>query len=346
MIPQVEQRMKNKNEEIVPYVNVFNSTPDARGYVQFLDLPRFSSGYTALFYTIGFTVETHMLKPFDKRVKATYRFVETILEIAQKDGKRIKEMRETLLNQSVVAKQMPIEWRLDRSLSRTLNFKGYEGVKTKSKVTGQDRLSYNREKPFEKAIPYYNNYAPRTEVIAPKAYIIPQGWTDVIECLKLNNIEMKQLTQDSVINVEAYRIEKYGTSSNAYESHYPHNNIEVSSESKSVKFHRGDYVVAVNQKAGRFLVEVLEPHAVDSYFVWNFFDTILQQKEHFSPYVFEDIAEQLLNEDSDLNSLFKDKKKSNPDFANNWYAQLDFIYKNSPYYEKAHLQYPVYRVFP
>ena len=32
------------------------------------------------------------------------------------------------------------------------------------------------------------------------------------------------------------------------------------------------------------------------------------------------------------------------DFANNWYAQLNYIYKHSKYAEKAYLQYPVYRV--
>ena len=31
-------------------------------------------------------------------------------------------------------------------------------------------------------------------------------------------------------------------------------------------------------------------------------------------------------------------------FANNWYAQLDWLHKQSSNYEKAHLQYPVYRL--
>jgi hypothetical protein len=35
----------------------------------------------------------------------------------------------------------------------------------------------------------------------------------------------------------------------------------------------------MNQEANRFIMEVLEPQAPDSYFTWNFFDGILGQKE-------------------------------------------------------------------
>jgi hypothetical protein len=38
------------------------------------------------------------------------------------------------------------------------------------------------------------------------------------------------------------------------------------------------------------------------------------------------------------------KKQNDKAFAENGAAQLDWVYRKSPYYEKAHLQYPVYRV--
>jgi hypothetical protein len=49
-------------------------------------------------------------------------------------------------------------------------------------------------------------------------------------------------------------------------------------------------VVYTNQALNRFIVETLEPKGVDSYFAWNFFDSILSAKEGYSPYVFEDVA--------------------------------------------------------
>ena len=41
---------------------------------------------------------------------------------------------------------------------------------------------------------------------------------------------------------------------------------------------------------------------------------------------------------------FETKKKSEPLFASNWYAQLDWLHKHSPNYEQNHLRYPIIRV--
>jgi hypothetical protein len=89
---------------------------------------------------------------------------------------------------------------------------------------------------------------------------------------------------------------------------------------------------------------MLEPEAPDSFFNWNFFDTILQRKEGFSPYVFEDLAAEILKKDPELQKEFDKKKREDPGFAKNWYAQLNYIYKKSKYLEKAWMQYPVYRI--
>lgn len=344
MIPKLEVGMNELNDQIIPFVNVYNKSPDVDGYVQFMDSPRYSSGYTALFYSLGFTIETHMLKPFDTRVKATYSFLETIVKIMSSDHTKVKQMRNEMLNNNLVGKRHPINWRLDRSASRMLNFKGYEAETIKSNVTGKERLIYNREKPYNKPIPHYNHYVPRKSVVAPAYYVIPRGWYEVIDRLKINQVEMSVLQSDSSIVVESYKIAKYNTAKNPYEGHYSHTGTEVETEEKIVTFLKGDIIVPINQSAGRFVIEVLEPQAVDSYFNWNFFDTILQQKEYFSPYVFENIAAKLLKEDNGLRQEFEAKKKINSEFANNWYAQLDFVYKRSPHYEKEHMQYPVYRI--
>lgn len=52
----------------------------------------------------------------------------------------------------------------------------------------------------------------------------------------------------------------------------------------------------------------------------------------------------MLNEDAELKEHFEFKKQSDEAFAQNWYAQLDWLFKRSAHYEAAHFQYPVYRV--
>lgn len=340
--PKMEKLMRSKGSEITPYVNVFNTTPDSKGITQFLDGPRYSTGYAALFNTLGFMVETHMLKPFDIRVKATYDFLESVLEIAATDGDKIERLHQGF--SLVPGNRHPISWKVDRSAVEQREFKGYEGEMVNSIVTGKKRLYYNRDKPFTKEIPYYSTYVAAKQIVIPKAYIIPQGWFNVINRLKWNDLQYEQLKQDTVIQVERYRIETYDTSPAAYEGHYPHSNVEVQKEHQHVKFRAGDYIFSVEQSGGRYLIETLEPEAPDSFFSWNFFDTILQQKEHFSPYVFEAVARQLLEDNPTLKEKFQHKKETDKEFANSSQAQLTYLYKNSPYYEAAHLQYPIYRL--
>ena len=154
----------------------------------------------------------------------------------------------------------------------------------------------------------------------------------------------KILENDTTLQVEMYRIADYNTRNAPYEGHYLHYGTEVTTQKKRVEFSEGDYVIPVRQKGIRYIIETLEPAATDSFFNWNFFDPILQQKEGFSPYVFEDEAAKMLRENKALKDSFLIKKTANPEFAENSSAQLDWLYKLSDHYEKAHLQYPVYRV--
>lgn len=70
MMPSIVADLQKKNIETTPYVNAFGETPD-NGFSQFFESPRFGTGYTSLFNTIGFVVETHMLKKYADRVKVT-----------------------------------------------------------------------------------------------------------------------------------------------------------------------------------------------------------------------------------------------------------------------------------
>jgi len=118
----------------------------------------------------------------------------------------------------------------------------------------------------------------------------------------------------------------------------------VFSNSRSIAFRKGDLYIKTFQPGVRYLLETLEPVTIDSFFNWNFFDGILQQKEGFSSYVFEDEAKRMLEEDTTLNEEFQAEKRSNPEFSKNAYEQLNWIYKRSGHYENSHLRYPVFRV--
>jgi hypothetical protein len=75
----------------------------------------------------------------------------------------------------------------------------------------------------------------------------------------------------------------------------------------------------------------------------EFFRYDVTAKEGYSSYVFEDTAAQILKDNPKLKEALQQKKIADP-FSKSPEAQLEWVYKHSVYYEKAHLQYPIYRV--
>lgn len=343
MTPAIVTDLQSKKVESTPYVNVWHGTP-ADGFAQFSDTPRYATGYTSLFNSLGYVVETHMLKPYAERVKVTYDFMVSTLQYADKNVTLIKNKRAENGKQYQVGNSYPIQWTIDSSKVEKIKFLGYEGGYKKSEATTGQRLYYDRNKPYTKEIPFYGTYKAVKNIKIPKAYVIPQGQWKVIELLTNNQLAYTRLEKDSLMEVESYRIVNYKTAKNAYEGHYPHSNTQVVVTKTKVNFRKGDYVFATQQAGVKYLLETLEPEAVDSFFNWNFFDTILQQKEGYSDYVFEDSASEYLKQHPEVKAKLEEKRNQDKAFADNPEAQLDWIYKNSPWYETAHLQYPIYRI--
>lgn len=342
MLPELRKKMEAKEWEMCPYVVAFD-TPE-NGIMAFNDSPRFSSGYAALFQSIGFVPEAHMLKTYEARVYSTYAFLESVMDYMVENAELIKTIRQEELNAILSADSLPMNTIHKDTDFTMINFKGYTPKLKTSLITGKNRLYYDKNEIWEKDIKFFDVYEHTDYIEKPRAYIVPQAYDAVIERLKWNQVEMTRFDRDSIIEVEAYYIEDYKTSDTPYEGHYLHSNVKTQTKEVSIQVFAGDYIIHSDQKNIRYIMEVLEPIAVDSYFNWNFFDGILMQKEWFSDYVFEDLATEILESDKTLKERFTRKKIKEPEFARNSRTQLIWIYQNSPYYEQSHLRYPVYRL--
>lgn len=343
LMPQLYQSMEKAGWEMSPYVYA-RETPD-KGIMGFLDSPRYSTGYSGVFNTIGFIPEAHMLKPYKDRVAATYQFMVEVLTLLHgKEGEKIKQLTEKQRNAAKTKQQFPIHWALDKDNKQELLFKGYEAGQKPSNISGKDRLYYDQSKPYEKTIPFLNNYKADITVDKPSYYVIPQAWREVIERLEANHVQLERLDTDEQMAVDVYYIKGEETTKSPYEGHYLHYNVRVEKRQETIQFYKGDYRIPMNQVRNRYIMETLEPQAHDSFFAWGFFDSILQQKEHFSSYVFEDRAHEILQTDPKIKQQFEDRKTADESFAESPGDQLQFIYECSEHYEETHRRYPVYRV--
>jgi hypothetical protein len=270
--------------------------------------------------------------------------MQAMIEESERSAKDLIEAKKTSEKQILQQTEFPLSWVVDSSRFDTINFLGYETGSKVSEVTGMQRLYYDHSKPFSRPVKFYNYYKGMNVITAPEAYIISQGWHAVVDILKLNGVKMQQLLKDTSIYVEQYRIEDYKSSPRPYEKHHKNYDIVTSSKKDTIRFLKGDFIMYCNQPAKRYMVEMLEPKGDDSFFAWNFFDAVLQQKEGYSDYRWEDVAAEYIKQHPEVKQQLEEKKKSDSAFATSSSAQLNFVYKHSPYYEPAHLRYPVYRL--
>jgi len=341
MLPELYSGMATKRYEMTPYVYA-RKTPD-EGISGFFDLPRYSSGYAAIHNTISFMPETHMLKSYKDRVLSTYDFSLTMLEHINRHRSELMLARKKADEDTRTKTIFDIRFALDYDQAETITFKGYKAKYKPSAVTGKSRLYYDRNSPYEKEIPFYNTYKSTLQIEKPKAYVFPQAYHKVAERLMWNGVKVERIDTKKTMNVQSYFIENY-KDQKAYEGHYLHYDIEISQKPVNLKVYEGDYIVYTDQTSNNYIMAALEPQHPDSFFAWNFMDGILMQKEHFSPYVFEDLAATILKKDVGLKAAFESKKRTDTEFAENASAQLNWIYERSPYYEEGYKRYPVARI--
>jgi hypothetical protein len=109
-------------------------------------------------------------------------------------------------------------------------------------------------------------------------------------------------------------------------------------------FPPGSVVVPLAQEGAKVAINLLEPDAPDSLVRWGFFNATFEQKEYGEDYVVEQLAREMLASNPKLREEFEKKLASDPAFAANPRARLQFFYQRSPYWDKQMNLYPVGRI--
>lgn len=333
------EEMDDRDVLMSPYVNVFGRTPN-EGFEMFVEGAMYTTGYAAITGAVAFVTEAHMLKPYDVRVNATFNFLDGILDRGALYGDSIIKAKEAYRAEEF--SEYHIDWRVKSNQADTLDFMAFGSRIRSSKVTTGDRLQYN-DKIENIQLPYYNVLEPSLTVVVPDHYYIPIGQWEIIERFQAAGVVMDTIEVSSPEELLArqFKFDSYTFSSYPYEGHMRIDELDVSLDRLFLPV--GRYIkISSQQKMGRYLQECLHPLGPTSFTRWNFFATYLQQKEHYSSYVFEDTAEELLENDEELRDLFETKMEEDSEFKGDPRAQLYFIYTHSPYYESAHLHIPYY----
>jgi hypothetical protein len=343
IVPGLYDWMDRKGLLMCPYFETINEVPD-HGLIEFNDTPRYSTGFNAMHDRIGILAESHMLKPYAERVNATLQLMLATLAVLDQHPDALRTIRQQARARTAAATSFDLNWQLDTAHVEQLLFKGYAFEHLPSPVSGRPRLKYDRSRPTDLMVPWYATYTPSLAVIKPAGYLVPRAWKEVIDRLRTNGIHGVVLETDTMLDAEVLHIMDLKTGPIAYEGHHLHHDISCSTSRERITAEAGDLFVPMGNPTDRFVMSVLEPECSDSYFAWGFFDEILQQKEWFNAYAFEEVAADLLEKDEVLRNALHEERVRDPIFAEDHWAQLYFIFERSPWAEAAYRRYPVVRV--
>lgn len=344
-VPELYSEMKKGKYVLIPYVDYFYNDP-RQGIASSQSGPRYSSGYASMFHTLGMMTENEIYHNYPDRVKSCYQFIETLARNTHNNSSEIIGLRKKGIAESLGMTKFPVAYQIDTTRYKKIEFKGYTlDMNQLSNVTGLKRMGYDRSKPYTDTIKYFDTWVETEFVEVPEYYILPQCYRDVIELLTINRVNYSKLSSDSLITVTVDYIDQATSPSSPYNGHYYHDKVLTHSEKQNIQYYKGDLIIPVRQKNIRYILEMLEPKAGDSFFRWNFFDNILDQREYFSSYGFEENALKYLEEHPEFRRKFEETRKNNPEMAKNHRAQLSWIYNNSEWLEKSWKRYPVGKIF-
>jgi len=341
---RVVKRLTELGHLPAPYVSFRRGSDPASGIDFAWSPPRFSTGYAPLHGRAAILVETHMLKPYGTRVKATYDLLASVLEdIRRYPGELRTAVRRAEDDMVALARRRGSLVLSSRVTDRATPFE-FKGVVTKwerSDITGALVPRYSTA-PWDTTIDLRRETVPDLAVAVPPGYLIPREWEDAIDLLRAQGIGMRRLTKAWSDTVELARVQDW-TMQAPFEGHHPVVVKKVALERQVRSFRPGDVWVPSDQRSGALVVNLLEAQAPDGLMTWNFFDTIFQKKEYGEDYVVEPMAKGMLTRDPALAKEFAEKLANDSSFAANPSARVDFFYRRSPWADPEQNLHPVAR---
>jgi len=345
--PYLLETMEELSSPVFPYITFKNWHDPRSGLIRNVGTPMISQGYTALQNRIGLLIETHMLKAYKPRVFATYQMILATLKMMYTHASELKSLNHIADTKMSVKKFNPnkiaIQYETDMQDTAHVRFLGYEYRIEKSDLTGGDWFQYSHKK-AEFELNLFEKQKQKETVELPLAYIIPVEWKSVQEVIKAHGIYYFITSEKHNINIDTYKFSHQKWADYSFEGHQNILSFETVVQHINQDFEAGAMVVPVSQRALKVLVYLLEPKADNSLVSWGYFNSIMERKEYAETYVMEKMAREMIKENPGLLEDFLKWKNENPQFANNQYAQTNWFYRRTAYWDKKKDVYPVGRI--
>ena len=319
----------------------------ASGFEDGVPPPRFSHGYFQLRNRLGMLVETHSWKPYPQRVRITRNTIVSVLEQIAAHGAQWRRSADQADARAarLAGQTEPLAWKATGE-ARNVDFRGYAYTRTPSEVSGALMTRYDETTPQVWHIPLRDRIVPAIEATAPRAgYLVPPAWAGFVQpALEAHGIAFRRLQAAwPAAPVQAFRSEAPGFASTSVEGRQ---RLTVQGQWKDEPrdVGAGALFVPIDQPLARLVLALLEPQAPDSLAAWGGLNNAFERKEYMEDYVAEQVARDMLQADPALRAEFERRLKTDPTFAADAQARLEFFYRRHSAWDERYGLYPVLRL--
>jgi len=329
------------------YYMSFKDTDDpASGFVNSVYEPRFSTGYFQLRNRIAVLVETHSWKDYPTRVRITHNTIVSILQQVADHGQAWQRAAAAADARATRIAGQPVALSYKATDKTTMvDFQGYAYTRTLSDVSGMLMTHYDETRPQVWHVPLRDEVVEDLQVKAPGAgYLVPAAWAQRVSAkLDQHGIRYRKLDQAvAAAPVETFRADKASFAASSVESHQ-RLKVEGAWKPEARALGKGALFVPISQPKARLVMVIFEPQAPDSLLAWGEFNNAFERKEYMEEYVAEDVAREQMARDPALAAEFRARVESDPAFAKNPYARLEFFARRHPSWDERLNLYPVMR---
>ncbi|WP_426116440.1 M14 family metallopeptidase [Massilia sp. PWRC2] len=328
------------------YMSFVENDNPASGFADGVSDPRFSTGYFQLRNRMAMLVETHSWKDYPTRVRITHNAVVSVLEQVAAHGRQWQAAAAAADARAVAiaGSAVPLSWKTTER-ARMIDFKGYAYSRTPSDVSGILMTHYDETTAQLWRVPLRDEVLPELSVTAPGGgYVVPAAYAaGVAVKLRQHGIGYSVIkTAQAQASVETFRADKTTLTPASFESHQ---RLAVTGSWKAEPraVGAGALYIAVGQPKARLVMAMFEPQAPDSLLAWGMFNNAFERKEYMEEYVAEDVARAQLAADPALAATFQHLLESDPAFAKNGRARLEFFARRHPSWDERFNLYPVMR---
>jgi predicted deacylase len=276
MMPALRQRMQSRHGfPTFDYGDFIDDDTLSKGWVTFDSRPRFGTNYYGLRNRISILSEAYSHDPFERRVKATYAFVQEILSL-------VAERRAQVMQVPSRATQIPIRSQMTpapESVGVVAEIVERTGDSTRTQP-GVPKGRRRSGRFVTVKMPVFERFKPTLLAPVPARYVIAEQDTQVVRVLRLHGIVVTQAGRNPpgmelMGDGYVFMIDSTVTAPRPFQGHR-----EMRLVGKWRKENRpvapGSFMVDTSQPLGLLAVYMLEPQSDDGLADWNYFDSELK----------------------------------------------------------------------